>query len=428
MAEILVQGLQRLHGEIKIQGSKNAALPMMAAAVLHKGMTVLTNVPRIQDVFCMMGILKSIGCGCSLDGHEMTIDASKIDSVQIPERFLTAMRSSIILMGALLGRCGEAEAGYPGGCTIGKRPIDLHLYALEQLGVTITEQNERLIARAEQLRAGEIVFSFPSVGATENAILTAVMAEGTTVIRGAAMEPEICALCQMLNDMGAEMEGIGSNVLKIRGVSELHDTIWAVPGDRIVAGTYLYGLLAAGGRAVFRGVEPEHLKPVLDTALQMGGKVCAEGACIEAVMEQRPGGLRVQTAPYPGFPTDLQSPLLAVMASGTGEGSIRETVFEGRFATALQLEKMGARIFVEGDIARVYGTYPLRGCRVAASDLRGGAALVIAGMAADGETRISGCRHIFRGYESICEDLRALGATIQKEQESMQENYDWTFI
>ena len=249
MSEILVEGLHRLRGEIGIQGSKNAALPMMAAAVLHKGMTVLNNVPRIQDVFCMMGILKSIGCKCSLDGHTLTIDASEINQTQIPREFLTAMRSSVILMGVLLGRCREAQAGYPGGCTIGKRPIDLHLYALKEMGTQIRETDGELYARTEGLKGSEILFSYPSVGATEQAVLAAVLADGVTLIQGAAREPEIGNLCRLLNH-------IESDTLRIKGVNELKDTVYDIPGDRIVAGTYLYAVMAAGGEAVLRGICP----------------------------------------------------------------------------------------------------------------------------------------------------------------------------
>lgn len=418
MAEILVDGLHRLRGEIEIQGSKNAALPMMAAAVLHKGMTVLTNVPRIQDVFCMMGILKSIGCKCSLEGHTLTIDASEITQIQIPKEFLTAMRSSVILMGAILGRCKEVKAGYPGGCTIGKRPIDLHLYALREMGVQIQEMDGQLHAQAERLRGGEIIFSYPSVGATEQAILAAVLAEGITRIHGAAREPEIGSMCRMLEHMGANIQEIGTDTLKIQGVTSLKDRVCKVPGDRIVAGTYLYAVMASGGEAILTGIHAAQLEQVLQTAMQMGAKLewkdYQEHSYLNVKMEKRPDNIWVKTSPYPGFPTDLQSPLMALMAAGNGEGEIQETVFEGRFGTAKELEKLGARIEIWRDRARIHGIYPLHGDMVQASDLRGGAALVIAGLAAEGVTRIQNSHHIFRGYEDICGDLKALGADVRK--------------
>lgn len=419
LAEILVEGLHRLHGERKIQGSKNAALPMMAAAVLHKGMTVLNNVPRIQDVFCMMGILKSIGCKCNLEGHTLTIDATEISQIQIPKSFLTAMRSSVIFMGALLGRCKEAKAGYPGGCTIGKRPIDFHLYALREMGTQIQEMDGELYARTESLKGSEILFSYPSVGATEQAILAGVLADGVTLIQGAAREPEIGSLCRMLNHMGAKISGIGTDTLKIKGVTALQDTVYDVPGDRIVAGTYLYAVMAAGGEAVLTGIYPMELERVLKTAEQMGANLqwgdATEESYLKIQMEGRPRGIWVKTSPYPGFPTDLQSPLMAVMASGTGAGEIQETVFEGRFGTAEELRKLGARIEIWRDRARIRGIYPLQGNTVQASDLRGGAALVIGGLAAEGVTKIQNSQHIFRGYEDICGDLAALGAHVRKE-------------
>lgn len=417
MSEILVEGLHRLRGEIGIQGSKNAALPMMAAAVLHKGMTVLNNVPRIQDVFCMMGILKSIGCKCSLDGHTLTIDASEISQTQIPREFLTAMRSSVILMGVLLGRCREAQAGYPGGCTIGKRPIDLHLYALKEMGTQIWETDGELYARTEGLKGSEILFSYPSVGATEQAVLAAVLADGVTLIQGAAREPEIGNLCRLLNHMGAKISGIESDTLRIKGVNELKDTVYDIPGDRIVAGTYLYAVMAAGGEAVLRGICPAELNRVFQTARQMGAKLEWENlpgaSFIKVQINDRPDGIWVKTSPYPGFPTDLQSPLMALMAAGNGNGEIRETVFEERFGTAEELRKLGARIEIQKDRARIHGMYPLRGETVQAADLRGGAALVIAGLAAEGVTKIQNSHHIFRGYEDICGDLQALGARVR---------------
>lgn len=418
MAEILVEGLHRLRGEIEIQGSKNAALPMMAAAVLHKGMTVLNNVPRIQDVFCMMGILKSIGCKCSMEGHTLTIDASDVSQTQIPREFLTAMRSSVILMGALLGRCGEAQAGYPGGCTIGKRPIDLHLYALREMETQIREKEGELHARTEGLRGSEILFSYPSVGATEQAVLAAVLADGVTLIQGAAREPEIGNLCRLLNRMGAKIGGIGTDTLKIKGVKELQDTVYDVPGDRIVAGTYLYAVMAAGGEMIMSGICPTELNMVFQTAGQMGAKLewddSRKSSYLKVRMDDRPDGIWLKTSPYPGFPTDLQSPLMALMAAGNGDGGIRETVFEGRFGTAEELRKMGARIEIWRDRARIHGIYPLHGETVQAADLRGGAALVIAGLAAEGVTKIQNSHHIFRGYEDICGDLKILGADVRK--------------
>lgn len=416
MSTIQVQGLRLLKGEIEIQGSKNAVLPMMAASILHKGTTVLTHVPRIQDVFCMMGILEYMGCRCSLLDHELTIDASCLTGTSIPETYVKTMRSSIMILGALLGRAGEAVTHYPGGCSIGKRPIDLHLSALRKLGAEIEEDHEMITARAACLRGTDIHLSYPSVGATENAVLAAVLAEGETRVFGAAREPEIEEMCLFLNQMGARISGIGSGVLVVCGVEELHDTVYRVEGDRIVAGTYLASVAAVGGHARFYGLNASHLLSVLPVFQMMGMAIQVEDRAVTIKGELRPQPVTVETGPYPGFPTDLQSPLMAVMVVGAGESLILENVFEGRYETAGELRKLGAQIIIEEKAAHVRGISPLYGSRVEAKDLRGGAALVVAGLAAEGETVITGCHHIFRGYEDICRDLSSLGAQISKQQ------------
>lgn len=412
MSTIQVHGLQPLKGEIGVQGSKNTVLPMMAASILHKGTTVLTHVPRIQDVFCMMGILEYMGCRCTLCNHELTIDAAMLTGISIPETYVKTMRSSIMILGALLGRAGEAMTHYPGGCSIGKRPIDLHLYALRQLGAEIEEDHETITARASKLCGTDIDLSYPSVGATENALLGAVLAEGTTIIRGAAREPEIEELCMMLNRMGARVDGIGSDVLCIVGVRELHDSVYDVVGDRIVAGTYLSSVAAAGGTARFCGLNPEHLKSVLPVLVNMGMEISVEEQAVSITSCGRPKSVSIVTGPYPGFPTDLQSPMMALLSVGQGESIIQENVFEGRYETAKELKKLGAVIRIEENMAYIRGNDMLYGGEVEARDLRGGAALVVAGLAAKGETVITGCHHILRGYEDICRDLTLLGASI----------------
>lgn len=412
MSTIQVQGLRPLKGEIEIQGSKNAVLPMMAASILHKGTTVLTHVPRIQDVFCMMGILEYMGCRCSLLDHELTIDASSLTGTSIPEAYVKTMRSSIMILGALLGRAGEAVTHYPGGCSIGKRPIDLHLYALRELGAEIEEDHEMITAKAVNLRGTDIHLTYPSVGATENAVLAAVLAEGETRIFGAAREPEIEEMCLLLNQMGARIAGLGSDVLVVRGVEELHDAVYRVVGDRIVAGTYLASVAAAGGRVRLCGLNASHLLSVLPVFQQMGMGIQVERDAVTMESGCRPLPAVVDTGPYPGFPTDLQSPFMAVMAVGRGESLIRENVFEGRYETARELRKLGAQVIIEEKAAHIVGVTPLHGGEVEAKDLRGGAALVVAGLAAEGETVVTDCHHILRGYEDICRDLSALGARI----------------
>lgn len=414
MSRIQVQGLKPLKGEIKIQGSKNAVLPMMAASVLHKGTTVLTHVPRIQDVFCMMGILEYMGCVCNLDGHRLTIDAKDVTKTEIPETYVKTMRSSIMILGALLGRAGEALTYYPGGCSIGKRPIDLHLYALRCLGADISEEESLIRAQAASLTGADIVLSYPSVGATENALLAAVLAEGETRIYGGAGEPEIESLCSFLNQMGADITIIAHGRFLVKGVKKLQDTVYRVEGDRIVAGTYLAAAATVGGSVCIREVNPAHLACVLPKFEKMGVIIRKQEDAIKIRCFGRPEPVIIKTGPYPGFPTDLQSPVMALLATGSGRSIIEENVFEGRYETVKELRKMGAAIIIEENRAYIDGKSLLTGGVVEAKDLRGGAALVLAGLAASGVTTVTGGYHIERGYEDICRDLSMLGATVQR--------------
>lgn len=419
MSLIQVRGLRPLEGELNIQGSKNAALPMMAAAVLYPGVTRLDNVPQIQDVSCMMDILTCLGCCCERQGTAVIIDASGVCRTEIPEYHMKRMRSSVIVMGALLGRMGAAHISMPGGCSIGARPIDLHLYALGCLGIETEEENGIIQARMENSHGGVIQFPFSSVGATQQALLAAALIPEDVWICQAAREPEVIALCSLLKKMGVKIEETGNCCFKVRGVSReqigemTEELSMEVPGDRIVAGTYLLAVMAAGGCATLTGIDPGHLAEALEQMERMGACLSADDGRITITMNGRPRCGQVMTAPYPGFPTDLQSPVMAVMAVAEGESCIRETVFEKRFDAAIQLQKMDARILMDGETAWIYGHYPLRGCTVKAPDLRGGAALVIGALAAEGTTTISRCEHICRGYEDICRDLTALGADIE---------------
>lgn len=413
MSGILVRGLHRLEGEIRIQGSKNAVLPVMAASLLHKGTVKLDNVPKIQDVFCMMGILESLGCVCRWEGHAVTIDATGVKESRIPEREAGKMRSSVMLLGPLLGRTGEAVGWYPGGCSIGERPIDLHLSAFRQMGVDVVCDGDRITAETTGLLGARIHFSFPSVGATENVVMAAVAADGVTVLQGAAKEPEIEILCYFLQSMGADIEGIGSSVLTIRGGTPLHDAECQIPGDRIVAGTYMGAVTAAGGRVYLKEAPAMHLTAVIDAAQQMGAEVLSGSGGIWIGMEKRPLAVNLETDVYPGFPTDLQSVFVAAAAVAEGTSFISEHVFEGRFAAAKELRKLGGHIIIRDRTVCIDGVCPLTGGAVTAPDLRGGAALVVAGLAAQGETLISEDFHIRRGYEDICWDLRGLGADIR---------------
>lgn len=417
MSEIRIFGQSPLKGEISIQGSKNAALPMMAAALLHKGVTVLMNVPAIRDVSCMADILEYLGCHVRRQGGCMAIDAREIKNTAVPDHFVRSMRSSIVVLGALLGRTGEGSGCYPGGCLIGARPIDLHLKVFRELGAEIRETDGRLSVERgrEGIRGAEIHLDYPSVGATEQAILASVLARDVTVVHGAAKEPEITQLCEFLNNMGAIICGMGTEHLMIQGVRCLHDSSFRVEGDRIVAGTYGAAAAAAGGDILMKGIRPSFLRVPLAFLARTGARIRTEETAgrIQVAMEEIPGCLDIRTGPYPEFPTDLQSPFMALLASGRGISHIEERVFEGRFATAEALNAMGARIRIRDREAVIEGVRPLHGARVEAADLRGGAALAVAGLAASGETCISGCIHIERGYEDICRDLTALGARIR---------------
>lgn len=414
MDSIHIQGGVALQGKVRIQGSKNAALPVLAATLLTKETSCICNCPRIADVHRMVSLLKSLGCSVRWMEGGICVNAASVCSGDMPVEAITGMRSSLCLLGAMLGRCGEVVMEYPGGCVIGERPIDLHISALERMGVVFCEEGGRLRAVTDGLHGADIFLGFPSVGATENIILAAVTAEGDTVIHGAAKEPEIMALCQYLECCGAEIDGIGTQTLLIRGGRKLYGANYRVPSDRIVAGTYLFGCMGAGGSILLEAAPWEQMEAVLEVAKQMGGQ-CArvqEGIYVQA--PERPKAIsHLQTAPYPGFPTDLQSVALAALAVADGESIVEETIFENRFRVVEPLVKMGADIYlVDTRRAYVNGREQLYGSTVEAKELRGGAALVMAGLLAEGETVITGCSYINRGYENICRDLRELGARI----------------
>lgn len=418
MDSIHVQGGRSLSGEISVQGSKNAVLPIMAAAVLVKGVTVLKNCPDITDVRCMIKLLQSIGCLVEYTGDSLTIDARQITSHTLPHEYVKKMRSSIILMGALLGRTGKVALNYPGGCVIGKRPIDLHLEAFAEMGIRLEQTDEKLEAAAHRIRGNEICLRMASVGATENVILAAVLAEGTTILKNAAREPEIAALCDFLIRCGAGLyRSAQGDVIVIEGVRALHSCEYRIPFDRIVAGTYLFGTMAAGGNICLRDICADQLGQVLAVIRIMGGNVvCTRDAvCLQAPSRPLPVPY-VRTAVYPGFPTDLQSPLMAALCRADGHSLLEETIFENRLRIVPELRKMGAQIMVNGRQAKIEGTGCLCGACVKAEELRGGAALVMAGLAAQGETVIYGREFINRGYEDIRRDIVSLGGSLFYEE------------
>lgn len=414
MDSILIRGGVTLQGKARIQGSKNAALPILAASILTKGTSCIRNCPRIADVYRMISLLKSLGCEVNWENDGLRIHAENVCRGDMPKEAITGMRSSLCLLGALIGRCGEAVMEHPGGCVIGERPIDLHRKALGQMGVEFKEIAGRLYASAKELHGIDIELPIASVGATENILLAAVMARGDTVIYGAAREPEVAALCRYLQCCGACIEGVGTGVLKICGGRKLGGADFKIPADRIVAGTYLFGCMITGGNVFLEEAPAEEMQSVLCLAEKMGTRcdLAPDGIYVQSPKRPiLPTGIR--TAPYPGFPTDLQSMALAVMAAGEGRCLMEETIFENRFRVVEPLKSMGADINVlDRHKVLVKGVERLTGRDVEAVELRGGAALVLAGLRAEGETIIRGCSYIYRGYENIGRDLRELGARI----------------
>ncbi|MGI6010545.1 MAG: UDP-N-acetylglucosamine 1-carboxyvinyltransferase [Ruminococcus sp.] len=413
MDRIRIEGGKALCGSVYIQGSKNAALPVMAAAVLHKGITVLKNCPRITDVRDMEQILKNLGAETYWEDHTLTLDCRNIVRTNVPMEYGSRMRSSVILMGSLLGRMKEVTVPYPGGCTIGRRPVDLHLKVFRQMGVQVEEREGMLHAACGRIRPAEYLFPFRSVGATENAILAAAAGEGETVLKNCAIEPEITHLCRFLNKMGICIEGAGTDRLAIKGGTAMRDTVFAIPPDRIAAGTYLFAGAITRGKVVLEDAPAEELDSILKVYEKMGGQYYWNSG--KLVTDSRHVGNSVsyvETASYPGFPTDMQSVLMSVLATARGDSVIREQIFEERFKIVSLLNRMGARILVDGRDALIHGVETLKGQHVFAEELRGGAALVLAGLAAEGITVIDNPHFIRRGYENFCENLAALGGNI----------------
>lgn len=413
MSSYIIEGGHKLEGTVKISGSKNAALPILAATVLNVGKTTLYNVPNIQDTQMMFKILETLGGKVEKKNNKIIIDTSKINKFEIPEELMHKMRSSVILAGALLGRYKKAIFSYPGGCDIGSRPIDLHLRSFEKLGINVVKNYGNIICDAEKIKGEKIDLDFPSVGATENAILASVLAEGTTTITNAAREPEIIDLQNFLNKMGAKIIGAGTNEIQITGVKKLKDISYNIMPDRIETGTFLCLAVATKGNLILENTNAEHITPVITKLQEAECKIEIEKNKIKINSNKKIKALDIKTMPYPGFPTDMQSVFSAMLTTAKGTSIIVENIFENRFKYTQELNKMGAKITVEGKSAIIRGVRKLYGANVKATDLRGGAALVLAGLSAKGVTKVDDIEYILRGYENFDKKLRKINADIQ---------------
>ena len=417
MDKLIMQSAGPLEGEVWISGSKNAALPILSAALLCQGQVTIENLPHLQDVTTTLELLGSLGVTLSINEKmSLDVDNSTLNSVTAPYDLVKTMRASILVLGPLLTRYGKANVSFPGGCAIGSRPVDLHLRGLEAMGATLEVDGGYIKATCSgRLRGARIFMETVSVGATENLMMAAVLAEGTTVIENAAREPEIVDLAECLCAWGAEVVGAGSNTITIQGVDNLQGGTYSVMPDRIETGTYLAAAAATGGRIKVRDTRPQTLEAVLHKLEEAGAEITLGEDWIELDMRgRRPKAVNIKTAPYPGFPTDMQAQLTVVNAVSEGVGIVTETIFENRLMQVQELNRMGAQIVVEGNSAIITGVPKLAGAQVMASDLRASAALVIAGMVAEGETVVDRIYHIDRGYECIEEKMRLLGAKISR--------------
>jgi len=413
MSSYVIKGGKKLEGETYVSGSKNASLPIIAASILNGGKSTLYNVPKIHDTEMMFEILKILGAVVEKKKNKVIIDTSKIEKYEIPENLMRQMRSSVILVGGLLGKHRKATFSYPGGCDIGTRPIELHLKAFEKLGININKNYGNIECFCDRIIGEKIDLDFPSVGATENAILTSCLADGITIINNAAREPEIIDLQNFLNKMGAKIKGAGSSHIEIEGVKQLKDVSYNVMPDRIETGTFL--CLAAINRSnmIIQNADANHITPVVDKLEEMGCNLKIEKNQIEIKTPKKLKVIDIKTMPYPGFPTDMQSIFVALLTTVKGTSVVVENIFENRYRFAQELVRMGAKITIEGKTAIIKGVKKLYGASVNATDLRGGAALVLAGSVARGTTKIENIEYILRGYENFITKLQKLGLDIE---------------
>jgi UDP-N-acetylglucosamine 1-carboxyvinyltransferase len=411
---IRVVGGARLAGDVTVVGAKNSALKLMAAALLAQGRTVLTNVPRITDIAIMAELLRRLGCTVTMEGDRVEIAVPEKPGTEADYDLVRRLRASICVLGPLLARCGQVRVAHPGGDAIGSRGLDMHVSGLQRMGADITNEHGFVIAATDHLHGATIWLDFPSVGATENLLMAAVLADGHTEIDNAAREPEIVDICQMLSDMGARIAGAGTSCIEVEGVPELHPVEHRTIGDRIVAGTWAFGTAMTRGEVTVHGVDWRTLEIALDKVTTAGGEVATGDDWFRVRMDHRPRAVDVVTLPFPGFPTDLLPAAVGLAAVSEGSSLITENIFDGRFMFIHELARLGADIRTDGHHAVVRGKQQLSGAPVRATDIRAGAGLIIAGLCAEGVTEISHVHHIDRGYPNFEDDLRSVGALVER--------------
>ena len=416
MAKIIINGGEVLNGEVQISGAKNAVLPILCATILADEPVTLSNVPHLHDVTTTISLLSALGARITVDDHQtLHIDPRSVNQTVAPYELVKTMRASILVLGPLLAKFGHAEVSLPGGCAIGSRPVDLHIRGMQALGAEVTVENGFVKAKCDRLKGGRFVFDMVSVGATENVLSAAVLAQGTTILENCAQEPEIIDLALCLQTLGARIDGIGTSTLTIEGVERLHGGSYQVQADRIETGTFLVAAAMTGGRVVCRRARADYMDSVLQKLAEAGADISSTVDSITLDMGgRRPKAVNITTAPYPAFPTDMQAQFAAMNCIADGVGVIKETIFENRFMHMNELQRLGADVKIDGHTAIVRGVQALTGAPVMATDLRASASLVLAGLVAKGETVIDRIYHIDRGYENIEEKFRGLGARIKR--------------
>ena len=414
MQKLKIRGGAPLHGEVRISGAKNAALPILAAALLSADALVLANVPRLNDIDTMLKLLGQMGVATSRDQETVSLHADNVSALFAPYDLVKTMRASILVLGPLVARFGEARVSLPGGCAIGARPVDLHIKGLEAMGATITIEAGYIHATAKKLKGVRIFMDTVTVTGTENLMMAACLAEGTTVLENAAREPEVVDLADCLIAMGAHIRGHGTDIITIDGVAKLHGADYRVMPDRIETGTFLAAVAAAGGEVRLTATRPHSLDAVIEKLREAGVAIRTSDSEIVVARRERPRAINIRTAPYPAFPTDMQAQLIALNCVASGTGVVTETIFENRFMHVQELVRLGASIDIDGNTAIVRGAERLTGAAVMATDLRASACLVIAGLVAEGETVIDRIYHLDRGYDHIEQKLSALGAQIER--------------